>query len=61
MKKVYFKVNGGARLKLEKKDTALAMPCIVREDGRENLRHVQALMMPVRNRQILKIQEHAEK
>ena len=57
--KDYFKVIAGARLKLEK-DTVPAMPCIVREDSWGNLRHVQSLTMPVRNRQILKIQEHAE-
>ena len=58
--KDYFQVIVDALLKLEG-CTALAMPCIVREDCRRNLRHVQLLPMPVRSSHIQKIQRHAEK
>ena len=60
MTKITSNVIADARLMLENYP-ALAMPCIVGEDCRENLRPVQLLLTSVENSQFQKIQEHAGK
>ena len=55
-----FKVTADARLNLLK-DTALALPCIEKDDSRGNFRQLQLQLMPVRNSQVQEIQAHARK